>query len=64
MSPYLFAMAMENLSRFLNTLIKKDGLKFHPKCSRIGTKALLFVDFILLVLKVFKPSERKTTKIL
>ncbi|XP_020272645.1 uncharacterized protein LOC109847817 [Asparagus officinalis] len=48
LSPYLFVIGMEYLSRKLNTL-KGDRLyRFHPKCSRLKITHLAFADDLLL----------------
>lgn len=47
MSLYLFALAMEYLTRCLSSL-RDSEFKFHPKCKRTSTIALLFVDDLLI----------------
>ncbi|XP_019262453.1 PREDICTED: uncharacterized protein LOC109240278 [Nicotiana attenuata] len=50
-SPFLFAIAMEYLSRQLNEL-KEDRLyQFHPKCAKLGITHLSFADDLLLFAK-------------
>ncbi|XP_074318726.1 uncharacterized protein LOC141655551 [Silene latifolia] len=36
LSPYLFVLSMEILSRSLRTMCKTPNVSYHPKCSRIG----------------------------
>lgn len=49
MSPYLFAIAMEYLSTRLYGLKITKGFKYHPKCKRKDTIALLFSDDLLII---------------
>lgn len=44
MSPYLFALAMEYLSRSLTSLKGRNGFKFNLKCRKNEIIALLYVD--------------------
>lgn len=48
MSPFLFALAMEYLSRMLAELKNKKQLYFHPKCKKLGLTHLSFADDLLL----------------
>lgn len=50
-SPYLFAMAMEYLSRRLNDLKDYPDFIFYLKCSRTNTVYLLFADDVLIFYK-------------
>ncbi|KAL9689460.1 hypothetical protein QQ045_009846 [Rhodiola kirilowii] len=50
-SPYLFTMVMEILSRILRRLRGSDGFKFHPKCSRISLTHLMFADDVIIFSK-------------
>ncbi|KAL9675480.1 hypothetical protein QQ045_003682 [Rhodiola kirilowii] len=43
-SPYLFTLVMEVLSRLLRRESGSAGFKFHPKCARIRLTHLLFAD--------------------
>ncbi|XP_070044964.1 uncharacterized protein [Nicotiana tomentosiformis] len=47
-SPFLFAIVMEYLSRSLNGLKGNKVLKYHPKCVKLGITHLSFADDILL----------------
>ncbi|XP_060190863.1 uncharacterized protein LOC132620187 [Lycium barbarum] len=47
-SPYLFAIAMEYLSRLLGGLRSNKGFKYHPKCSKLGVTYMCFADDLLL----------------
>ena len=48
LSPFLFAIAMEYLSRSLNTLQDNPDFNFHPKCERLNITHLMFADDLLL----------------
>ncbi|XP_019241332.1 PREDICTED: uncharacterized protein LOC109221313 [Nicotiana attenuata] len=51
MSPFLFAIAMEYLSRKLNELKADRSFQFHPKCAKLGITHLSFADDLLLFAK-------------
>lgn len=48
LSPYLFVMAMDYLSRILKAYTKNPDFKDHPKCEQIGLTHLAFADTIIL----------------
>ncbi|XP_059288767.1 uncharacterized mitochondrial protein AtMg01250-like [Lycium ferocissimum] len=48
MSPYLFVLAMEYLSRLLKSLKQERGLKYHLKCGNMKITQLSFADDLLL----------------
>nr|XP_019069479.1 uncharacterized protein LOC109120276 [Solanum lycopersicum] len=48
MSPFLFAIAMEYLSRTLKGLRDDKQFKYHPKCSKLDVTHLCFADDLLL----------------
>ena len=48
MSPFLFAIAMEYLSRLLKGLKDDKSFKYHPKCSKLDITHLCFADDVLL----------------
>ncbi|XP_015081362.1 uncharacterized protein LOC107024978 [Solanum pennellii] len=48
MSPFLFAIAMEYLSRLLKGLKDDKAFKYHPKCSKLDITHLCFADDLLL----------------
>lgn len=56
MSPYLFSICMEYLSRSLNALKNSMWFGFHPKCRRVGVISLLFTDNLLVFAKADKVS--------
>ena len=47
-SPFLFAIAMEYLSRLLKGLKDDKQFKYHPRCSKLDITHLCFADDILL----------------
>lgn len=47
-SPFLFAIAMEYLSRSLCALKLNKNFKFHPKCAKLNITHLCFADDLLL----------------
>ncbi|XP_019231205.1 PREDICTED: uncharacterized protein LOC109212045 [Nicotiana attenuata] len=47
-SPFLFAIAMEYLSRLLNELHHYKRFKYHPRCSKLHITYLSYVDDLLL----------------
>lgn len=51
MSPYLFVLCVEYLSRLLATLARNPSFSFHPKCKRTSTIPLLFADDLLIFYK-------------
>ncbi|XP_059295395.1 uncharacterized protein LOC132048717 [Lycium ferocissimum] len=48
MSPFMFAISMEYLSRRLNALKEEKVFKYHPRCSGLGVTHLSFADDLLL----------------
>ncbi|XP_020254213.1 uncharacterized protein LOC109831293 [Asparagus officinalis] len=51
LSPYLFILGMEYLSRRLELLKEDRNFKFHPKCKKFQITHLIFVDDLLLFSK-------------
>ncbi|XP_060170346.1 uncharacterized protein LOC132601264 [Lycium barbarum] len=49
--PFLFAIAMEFLSRSLNSLKTIKSIKFHPQCGKLGVTHLCFADDLLMFSK-------------
>lgn len=47
-SPYLFVVAMEYLSRSLSTLKDNKSFAYHPRCAKLGVSHLCFTDDLLL----------------
>ncbi|CAM8945788.1 unnamed protein product [Rhodiola kirilowii] len=48
LSPFLFTIAMEYLSRLLLSLNKAEGFYYHPKCHRIKLTHIMFADDLIL----------------
>ncbi|CAM9000776.1 unnamed protein product [Rhodiola kirilowii] len=48
LSPFLFTIAMECLSRMMQSLNKAEGFYFHLKCHRIKLTHIMFADDLIL----------------
>lgn len=51
MSPFIFSLSMEYLSRCLGSVVRVKEFSFHPKCKRTSTIPLLFADDLLIFSK-------------
>ena len=51
MSPHLFLIGMEYLSRILKVVRETEGFSFHPWCLRMKLNHLIFVDDLMLFCK-------------
>ena len=49
LSPYLFIVCMEYLSRMLQIATLSPGFRFHPKCDSLGICHLAFADDVILL---------------
>ena len=49
MSPFLFAIAMEYLSRIIKGLKEDKQFKYHPRCSKLDITHLCFADDLLMI---------------
>ncbi|XP_074265385.1 uncharacterized protein LOC141587816 [Silene latifolia] len=56
LSPYLFTMCMEVLSRLLRQLPSHSGFSYHPKCVKIKLTHLMFADDLLVFTRGDLPS--------
>lgn len=59
-SPFLFVICMEYLSRLLLKASRDPSFQFHPKCAKVGITHLAFADDIML----FGSGELPTVRIL
>ncbi|CAM8886477.1 unnamed protein product [Rhodiola kirilowii] len=50
-SPYLFSLVMEVLSRLLDNLKRSGNFSFHPKCGRTQLNHLMFADDVIIFSK-------------
>lgn len=50
-SPFLFVLSMEYLSRLLKNLKWNRELKYHPKCLMVNIVLLGFADYLLLFIR-------------
>ncbi|XP_074300468.1 uncharacterized protein LOC141631739 [Silene latifolia] len=51
LSPLIFTLCMEYLSRILGVVANQDGFRYHPMCGHIKLNHLLFADDLLLFCK-------------
>ncbi|XP_074302657.1 uncharacterized protein LOC141634341 [Silene latifolia] len=56
LSPYLFVICMEVLSRLLRKLPRYDGFSYHPKCVQLNLTHLVFADDLLVFTRGDLPS--------
>ncbi|XP_074315271.1 uncharacterized protein LOC141651458 [Silene latifolia] len=62
LSPFLFVMGMEYLSRILRGIHKQHQVSYHPKCGRIGLNHLIFADDLMIFFRGDTSSVRAVTK--
>lgn len=48
LSPYLFIMCMEVLSRLLDAATRNGSFGYHPKCKALGLTHLVFSDDLVI----------------
>ncbi|XP_074303248.1 uncharacterized protein LOC141637696 [Silene latifolia] len=56
LSPYLFVLSMEILSRYLRVLCAKKNVSYHPKCSKLNLNHLIFADDLMIFVRGDVPS--------
>ncbi|XP_074278490.1 uncharacterized protein LOC141602079 [Silene latifolia] len=56
LSPYLFVLSMEILSRHLRVLCTKNNVSYHPKCSKLNLNHLIFADDLMIFVRGDVPS--------
>ncbi|CAM8999011.1 unnamed protein product [Rhodiola kirilowii] len=59
MSPYLFTVVMEVLSRLLDNLKRSGSFSYHPKCGRTRLNHLMFADDVIILSKAYPSSLLK-----
>ncbi|XP_074301542.1 uncharacterized protein LOC141632942 [Silene latifolia] len=64
LSPFLFVMSMEILSRLLRCMHSKRQVSYHPKCGRLGLNHLIFADDLMLFVRGDVPSVKAATQTL
>ncbi|KAL9666259.1 hypothetical protein QQ045_000585 [Rhodiola kirilowii] len=58
-SPYLFTLVMEVLSRIIGQIRQSNEFEFHPKCARISLSHLMFADDVIIFSKAEVGSLQK-----
>ncbi|XP_074278283.1 uncharacterized protein LOC141601875 [Silene latifolia] len=64
LSPYLFTLCMEVLSRILRQLPSYPGFSYHPKCVKVQLTHLVFADDLLIFTRGDLPSIQAVNKCL
>ncbi|XP_074291068.1 uncharacterized protein LOC141617828 [Silene latifolia] len=64
LSPYIFVLSMEILSRQLRVISNKPQVFYHPKCSKVQLTHLIFVDDLMIFTRGDVPSIQVVTKAL
>ncbi|XP_056689993.1 uncharacterized protein [Spinacia oleracea] len=55
-SPYLFAIGMEYLSRCLGSVAGDKQFKYHPRCKKLNITHMMFADDLLMFARADMPS--------
>ncbi|XP_074315440.1 uncharacterized protein LOC141651639 [Silene latifolia] len=58
LSPYLFVLGMEILSRYLRPICSLHYVTYHPKCARIKLNHLIFADDLMIFVRGDVPSVK------
>ncbi|XP_074271449.1 uncharacterized protein LOC141595384 [Silene latifolia] len=61
LSPFLFVMSMEILSRILRGIHQQYQVSYHPKCGKLGLNHLIFADDLMLFVRGDTPSVQAIT---
>ncbi|XP_074266351.1 secreted RxLR effector protein 78-like [Silene latifolia] len=64
LSPYLFLLSMEVLSRYLRKHCDQPLVSYHPKCSRLNLNHLIFDDDLMIFTRRDVPSVEAVKLIL
>jgi len=56
LSPLLFVMTMEYLSRLFKRVSTLSGFQFHPQCKKLGIMHLMFADDLVIFYKATSAS--------
>ncbi|KAK9733272.1 hypothetical protein RND81_04G056300 [Saponaria officinalis] len=64
LSPYLFVLSMEILSRCFRVMCDSPNVSFHPKCTRTRLNHLIFADDLMVFVRGDMPSVTKVVDIL
>lgn len=64
MSPFLFVLAMEYLSRQFELLMADTSFSYHPKCSKLGLTHLCFADDLMVFCRADVPAVESVSKVL
>ncbi|XP_074299592.1 uncharacterized protein LOC141630726 [Silene latifolia] len=56
LSPYMFILSMEVLSRYLRKIFDQTLVSYHPKCSRLNLNHLIFADDLMIFTRGDVPS--------
>lgn len=51
LSPYIFVLALEYLSRLIKIKTRDPNFNYHPKCEKIGFTHLVFADDIMFIVR-------------
>ncbi|XP_074300180.1 uncharacterized protein LOC141631403 [Silene latifolia] len=64
LSPYLFILGMEILSRALRKICNKPQVSYHPKCSSTNLTHFIFVDDLMFFIRGDVPSTTNVAEVL
>ncbi|XP_074270876.1 uncharacterized protein LOC141594786 [Silene latifolia] len=59
LSPFLFVLSMEILSRKVRVMCNKQNISYHPKCSKLGLTHLVFADDLMIFVRGDLPSVQQ-----